>query len=145
MGRWGCHDPEVGKQVLVIHNKQFKNNEKVKRYNYLDYMMSPMMATKASVLPSEPHPLRGLELLLVSLPGLRLRLLLRLELRWRLTSPSLASCRCDSAGRRSACRMSLVCVCANFELAFSQCDKWGHHMKSLLELVCSSRREGCTV
>ena len=111
MGRRGCHDPEVGKQVLVIHNKQFKNNEKVKRYSYLDYMMSPMMATKASVLPSEPHPLRGLELLLVSLPGLRLRLLLRLELRWRLTSPSLASCRCDSAGRRSACRMSLVCVC----------------------------------
>ena len=76
-----CHDPEVGKQVLAIHNKKFKNNEKFERYNYLDYMMSPMMATKASVLPSESHPLRGLELLLVSLPGLRLRLLLRLELR----------------------------------------------------------------
>ena len=39
--------------------------------------MLPMMAAKASAEPSEPYPLRGLRLLLVSSQGLRLRLLLR--------------------------------------------------------------------
>ena len=33
------NDPEIGKQVLAIHNKKFKNSEKFERYNYRDYIV----------------------------------------------------------------------------------------------------------
>ena len=34
-----CHDPEVGRQVLAIHNKKFKNNKRFEKHNYLDYIV----------------------------------------------------------------------------------------------------------